>query len=268
MNVYTELNREGYERVIRCDNKNVGFVAWIAVHSTILGPALGGCRVWNYESEDAALFDVLRLSKGMTYKNSLAGLPFGGGKSVVHTNLAKVDRIALFTEIGNFVEHLQGIYITAEDMNSTVEDMAIVQRRTSHVATVGTSGNPSPFTALGVYHAIRAAAKHRLQKDTLAGLTVALQGVGQTGGRLARMLYDDNCIIIAADVNGENIEQLARQIELTQVGPDEIYDVACDIFSPCAMGEFLIVQLFPGCSAQLLRGVRIISFWMKMMDMR
>ncbi len=160
MNSYRTLTITGYEEVVRCDNEQVGFSAWIAVHNTNRGPALGGCRVWNYSTAEDALTDVLRLSKGMTYKNSLARLPLGGGKCVVRANLKKVDRAALFESVGKFVETLEGRYITAEDVNSTLADMVHVQRSTTHVATVGASGNPSPFTAFGVYCAIQAGLHH------------------------------------------------------------------------------------------------------------
>ncbi|BHH82415.1 Glu/Leu/Phe/Val family dehydrogenase [Desulforhopalus sp. 52FAK] len=254
MNIYTELDVEGYERVVRCDNEDVGFVAWIAVHNTALGPALGGCRVWKYESEDAALTDVLRLSKGMTYKNSLARLPLGGGKSVVDADLNEVDRIALFREIGNFVELFDGLYITAEDMNSTVEDMAVIKSRTGHVATVGASGNPSPFTALGVYHAICASVKHLMRRDSLNGLTVAIQGVGETGGRLAEMLYTAGCSLIVADVNADNIRALQENVPFIEVVPGQIYDADCDIFSPCAMGGILNSETIPRLKCRIVAG--------------
>lgn len=254
MNRYTELDIPGYEEVVRCDNPEVGFTAWIAVHNSHRGPALGGCRVWRYESAEAALNDVLRLGKGMTYKNALARLPLGGGKSVVNTDLRKVDRVALFEEIGNFVESLDGRYITAEDVNSTVEDMAVVMRRTSHVATVGASGNPSPFTAFGVYCAIKASVRHKLRREHLDGLTVAIQGIGETGGRLAEMLQKDNCQIIASDINPDHITALGRKIDFELVKPDEIFSVACDIFAPCALGGILNSRTIPDLLCQIVAG--------------
>jgi len=254
MNVYTELDIDGYERVVRCDNRKVGFVAWIAVHNSCRGPALGGCRVWHYTNEAAALTDVLRLSKGMTYKNSLARLPLGGGKSVVHADLHTVDRESLFENIGLFVEYLEGLYITAEDVNSTVEDMAVVQRRTSYVATVGRSGNPSPFTAYGVYCAIRAAVRYKLQKPGMEGLTVAIQGVGETGGRLAELLKKDNCRIIAADINENNIAALEKKIEFTKVSPEDIYEMPCDLFSPCALGGTMNRETIPRLNCSIVAG--------------
>ena len=239
MNKYSELVTEGYQRVVRCDNQDIGFTAWIAVHDSTMGPALGGCRVWNYDDEIAALTDVLRLSKGMTYKNALAGLNLGGGKSVVKADLKGIDRIELFRNFGQFVEHLEGMPITAEDVNSTLSDMAVVKEQTSHVATVGASGNPSPFTAYGVYCGIKASVRHKLKKESLTGLTVAVQGVGETGGRLAEMLAKDGCRIIAADVNQRNMRLLRDKINFERVEAGAIYDVACDIFSPCALGGVL-----------------------------
>jgi leucine dehydrogenase len=254
MNRYTTLDINGYEEVVRCDNQKVGFTAWIAIHNSNCGPALGGCRVWLYDNEEAALTDVLRLSKGMTYKNALAKLPLGGGKSVVHADLNKVDRVALFEEIGNFVESFDGRYITAEDINSTVEDMVAVKRRTDHVATVGASGNPSPFTAYGVYWAIRASAGHKLKKDQLDGLTIAIQGVGETGGRLAELLKQDNCRIIATDINEDHIQSLRDKIDFELVQPEEIYSVSCDIFAPCALGGILNRRTIPLLPCQIVAG--------------
>ncbi len=254
MNVYKELHFNEYEKVVRCENSDVGFKAWVAIHNSNLGPALGGCRIWQYGSDDAALTDVLRLSKGMTYKNALARLPLGGGKSVVHTDLKHVDRVALFEEVGNFIDHLQGKYITAEDVNSTVEDMEIIKRNTQHVATVGASGNPSPFTAYGVYCAIKASVKHKLKRDTLEGLTVAIQGVGETGGRLAEQLAKDKCNLFVADINEENIARLQNKVKFERVGLEDIYDVECDVFAPCALGGTLNDITIPRLKCKIVAG--------------
>jgi leucine dehydrogenase len=254
MNILKELEVSGYERVVRCDNKKVGFTAWIAVHDTTLGPALGGCRVWNYESDDAALTDALRLSKGMTYKNALARLALGGGKSVVRADLKTVDRTALFKNFGKFVDYLEGAYITAEDVNSTLADMEVVKKETEHVATVGASGNPSPFTAYGVYCGIKASVRHKLKRKNLDGLTVAIQGVGETGARLAEMLTDDGCRILAADINVQNLKRLREKIHFDQIFPDKIYDADCDIFAPCALGGILNSQTIPRLRCLIVAG--------------
>lgn len=254
MNTYQDLLVEGYERVVRCDNSEVGFTAWVAVHDTTLGPALGGCRVLNYNSDEAALTDVLRLSKGMTYKNALAHLKLGGGKSVVRADLVKVDRVALFEAFGSFIEYLDGLYITAEDVNSTLADMVIVKRKTAHVATVGASGNPSPFTAYGVYCAVKASVSYKLNEQSFDGLTVAVQGVGETGGRLAELLAKDGCRIIVADINETNIELLRQKIEFEQVGTKDIYGVQCDVFSPCALGGILNEETIPQLKCSIVAG--------------
>jgi len=254
MNIYFDLVVDGYERVVRCDNPAVGFTAWAAVHDTTLGPALGGCRVWNYESAEAALTDALRLSRGMTYKNALARLDLGGGKSVVWADITTIDRVALFENFGRFIEYLGGSYITAEDVNSTLADMEVVQRFTDHVATVGASGNPSPFTAYGVYCAIKAAVKFKLKKENLKGLTVAVQGVGETGGRLARLLAKDGCRVIAADIDENNIRMLGEEIQFELVNSADIYTVKSDVFSPCALGGILNDETIPRLQCSIVAG--------------
>lgn len=254
MNIYTEMDIAGYERVVRCDNEKVGFTSWAAVHDTTMGPALGGCRVWNYESDELALTDALRLSKGMTYKNALAGLPLGGGKSVIRCDPAGVDRKQLFSEYGKFIDYLEGLYITAEDVNSTLADMEIVKKLTNHVATVGASGNPSPFTAYGVYCAIRSAVLHKMMKKNLQGLAVAIQGAGETGGRLAKLLTHDGANLFIADINDNNIRRLKEKIPFTEVDTEDIYQKQCDIFSPCALGGILNSTTIPKLRCSIIAG--------------
>lgn len=254
MNRYQDLQIEDYERVVRCDNHPLGFTAWVAVHNTYRGPALGGCRMWPYSSDEAALNDVLRLSRAMTYKNSLAELPLGGGKSVVRAEPGRVDREALFEAIGELVEYLEGAYIIAEDVNSTLADMAIIKRKTDHVATVGGSGNPSPLTAYGVYCGITTCVDYRLGRKNLNGVTVAIQGAGETGGRLAKRLYDDGCRIIAADINSDNLDKLGRVIQFDRVEPDRIFDVRCDVFAPCALGGVLNKETIPRLMCRIVAG--------------
>ena len=254
MNRYREINLEDYEKVVRCDNSEVNFSAWIAVHNTNRGPALGGCRVWDYGNAEKALEDVLRLSRGMTYKNSLARLPLGGGKCVVQAKIGRVERAKLFEKVGEFVDTFQGRYITAEDVNSTVEDMVFIRRSTSHVATVGASGNPSPFTAYGVYCAIKAGVRFIWGSRTLAGLRVAVQGVGQTGGRLAHMLTAEGCTVLAADINRASLQRLSRQISFTQIDPKHIHRCDCDIFCPCGLGGTLNPATIPELRCALVAG--------------
>ena len=254
MNRYRTVTVEGYEEVVRCDNEQEGFSAWIAIHNTNRGPALGGCRVWDYGSADEALDDVLRLSRAMTYKNSLAGLRLGGGKCVVRADLTRIDRAVLFELIGEFVDTLEGRYITAEDVNSTVEDMEIVQRATPHVATVGASGNPSPFTAYGVYCAIKAGVSFIKGRRELSGLRVAIQGVGETGGRLAELLAAEGCKVLAADINRVNLNRLRSQVRLEEIDPDAVHRCGCDIFSPCALGGTLNSDTIPELKCWLVAG--------------
>jgi leucine dehydrogenase len=254
MNRYRAISVEGYEEVVRCDNGQAGFSAWIAIHNTNRGPALGGCRVWNYGSADEALEDVLRLSKAMTYKNSLAGLRLGGGKCVVKADLTRIDRAVLFELIGEFVDTLRGRYITAEDVNSTVGDMVFVQRATSHVATVGASGNPSPFTAYGVYCAIKAGLYFIKGSGELSGLRVAIQGVGETGGRLARLLAAEGCEVMAADIHRTSLDRLGSMLRFEEIDPQAVHRCKCDIFCPCAMGGTLNSETIPELHCWLVAG--------------
>lgn len=254
MNRYRQLHIGDYEEVVRCDNEDVGFSAWIAIHNSNRGPALGGCRVWNYDSSDDALLDVLRLSRGMTYKNSLAQLPLGGGKCVVKIHPDRVDRVPLFEAVGRFVDTLEGRYITAEDVNSTVKDMAVVKQCTSHVVTVGASGNPSPFTAFGVYCAIRAGVLHTHGQTNLEGLRVSIQGVGETGSRLAKLLASDGCILTVADIDQDNLWRLKNFIQVQVASPEEIHRLPCDVFSPCALGGILNRESIPELNCFIVAG--------------
>ena len=254
MNSYRAVTVDGYEEVVRCDNMQAGFSAWIAIHNTSRGPALGGCRIWNYGSAAKALEDVLRLSRAMTYKNSLAGLRLGGGKCVVWADLARIDRTELFKQIGGFVDTFEGRYITAEDVNSTVEDMEIVKHVTPHVATVGASGNPSPFTAYGVYCAIKAGVHFVKGSRQLSGLRVAIQGVGETGGRLAELLAADGCKVLASDINRDHLNRLRDRVRFEEIDPDSIHRCRCDIFSPCALGGALNSATIPQLQCWLVAG--------------
>ena len=239
---------------MRCDNEDVGFSAWIGIHNSNRGPALGGCRIWNYPSADDALFDVLRLSRAMTYKNSLALLPLGGGKCVVRADLSCLDRVALFEAVGKFVDTFEGRYITAEDVNSTIDDMAVVKRYTSHVATVGASGDPSPFTAFGVYCAIRAGVLNTYGSTSLDGLRVCLQGSGETGGRLAKLLAADGCLLTVADTDLGRLKRLHDQVRMEVASAEEIHRLPCDVFSPCALGGILNSSTIPELNCSIVAG--------------
>lgn len=248
----------GHEQVVFCQDAETGLKAIIAIHDTTLGPALGGCRFWDYQSEEEALFDVLRLSRGMTYKAAVAGLPLGGGKSVLIGNAQKLRSPALFKRFGLFVQGLNGRYITAEDVNCRVEDMNYVAQETAYVtgvtARAGGSGDPSPITALGIFSGIKAAAKFRLQRDSLQGLKVAIQGCGAVGSHLAQLLHTAGASLVLADINQAAVQELSQQLGATVVSTDTIHSQQVDIFAPCALGAILNDTTIPAIKAPVIAG--------------
>lgn len=241
MNVFDEMQSKDHEQVIYCYDRGSNLKAIIAIHNTILGPALGGCRMWPYENETEALNDALRLSRGMTYKSAAAGLNLGGGKAVIIGDAKTMKSEALFRSFGRFVQSLSGRYITAEDVGTTVADMEWVHMETDFVTgfsrALGGSGDPSPVTAFGVYHGMRAAMQKTTGSDSLQGRIVAMQGVGQVGFYLIGHLLSAGATVVAADIDDEKIKRCQQQYETIKfVPPTEIYDVPCDIFAPCALG--------------------------------
>ena len=203
----TEKITDTHEKVLIARDAASGYHGIIAIHSTALGPAVGGTRFWNYATEAEALTDALRLSHGMTYKNALAGLPLGGGKSIIIGNNKASNREALLRAHGRFVDTLNGRYITAEDVGTSPADMEIVRAETQHVAgLLGGSGDPSPFTARGVFRAIQASSKFLWNTDDLSGRTVALQGCGHVGYNLAKLLHGAGAKLIVSDVDEKNLE--------------------------------------------------------------
>jgi leucine dehydrogenase len=249
----TELKIEGYERIASCvDGDYHGFVA---IHSTALGPAVGGTRFWRYPSDAEAIKDLLRLARGMTYKNALAGIPFGGGKSILLRNNDLVDREHLFRAHGRFVDTFGGSYITAEDVGTNPDDMEIVRRETAHVAGLrGRSGDPSPFTARGVFRAMQAAAKYRWGSETFSSRTVALQGCGNVGYYAASHLHAAGASLIATDVDEAKLQRVVKEFGATPVGPDEIYGVPADLFAPCALGGIINDQTIPLLKVEIVAG--------------
>jgi len=237
--IFNELNFDDHEQVVFVSDAKSGLKAIIAVHNTNLGPAMGGCRMWNYASEATAVNDVLRLSRGMTYKNAVAGLPIGGGKSVIIGD-PKTDKTpALFEAMGEALERLGGRYITAEDVGTTPADMAHVATRTRYVAGLGVSGDPSPYTAMGCFVGAQAAVKHRLQRDSMEGLIVAVQGLGNVGYDYARRLHAAGAKLIVADIDQAALERAHAEFGAKIVDVDAIYDVQADIYAPCALGATL-----------------------------
>jgi leucine dehydrogenase len=240
-----------HELVLMGEDATAGYRAIIAVHSTRLGPAVGGTRLWRYASPDAALTDALRLARGMSYKNAVAGLPMGGGKAVILANGGAPDRERLFAAHGRFVESLGGRYITAEDVGTSHEDMAIVKRHTKHVAGLL---DPSPVTAHGVLRALQAAARHRWGHERLSGRTIALQGCGHVGSALARALRTAGARLVLCDVAPDRARRTAAETEGTVVAPDEIYDAPADVFAPCALGATLDAHTIPRLRCEIVVG--------------
>ncbi len=238
--VFEMMEPMEHEQVMFFNDKDTGLKGIIAVHNTVLGPSLGGCRIWNYENESEALWDVLRLSRGMTFKSSISGINLGGGKAVIIGN-PKVKRDeAFWRRFGKFVDSLNGKYITAEDVGTSTEVMSIVMKETKHVTgkpvSAGGTGDPSPFTAYGVFLGLKASVKELTGSDSLEGKRVAVQGVGHVGHGLVGHLTKAGAKVFITDINTVNLEATAKEFNATVVGTHEIYDLDVDIYSPCALG--------------------------------
>jgi leucine dehydrogenase len=255
MKISTVLTRTDHELVQLAEDPESGYRGIIAVHSTRLGPAVGGTRLWEYASTDDALADALRLSRGMTFKNAAAGLAMGGGKSVILRPAGEFDRELLFRAHGRFVDSLGGRYITAEDVGSSTTDMATVRKETPYAAGLAElSGDPSPVTAHGVFRAIQAAAFHRWGSADLAGRRVALQGCGNVGYHLARELAAAGVSLVVADVNSAAVNRLVRELNATAVEPRFIHATPADIYAPCALGGILNSGTIPALHCQIVAG--------------
>lgn len=238
--VLTDMSVYDHEQVVFCQDQATGLKAIIAVHNTVCGPALGGTRMWNYATEAEAVTDVLRLSRGMTYKNALAGLNLGGGKAVIIGDSKTQKNEALFRRFGKFVNSLSGKYITAEDVGISPQDMTWVNMETNHVAGLpGKSGDPSPVTAFGVYMGMKACAKEQFGSDSLAGKKVAVQGIGHVGEYLVKHLTDEGAKVYITDINEEALKRVAAKYKAEVVGVNAIYDLDIDIYAPCALGATL-----------------------------
>lgn len=238
--LFDEMARRGHEQVVYFSDESVGLRAIVAIHSTILGPALGGTRMWPYESEAEALQDVLRLSRGMTYKAAVTGLNLGGGKAVIIGDPKKDKSEALFRTFGRFVESLGGRYITAEDVGINVDDMEYVRMETRHVTglarAIGGSGDPSPITARGVFYGMKACAHELKGSDSLKGLRITVQGLGQVGQALVDLLADEGAELLLTDLDLERAERVAHKSGAKVIAPDEVFKIEGDIFSPAALG--------------------------------
>ena len=252
--VFNEIKFDDHEQVVFASEAKSGLKAIIAIHNTKLGPAMGGCRMWNYATEAEALRDALRLSRGMTYKNAVAGLPIGGGKSVIIAN-PKTDKTpALFEALGEALERLGGRYVTAEDVGTSPADMAHVAGKTKYVAGLGDRGDPSPYTALGCFVGAQAAVKHHLKRDSMEGLVVALQGLGHVGYDYARQLRAAGARLIVADIDQAALQRARDELGAEVVSTDAIYDVQADIYAPCALGATLNPDTLSRLQATIVAG--------------
>lgn len=254
------MTEHRHEQIVLCFDQDTGLRAFIGVHSTTLGPGLGGIRLWQYESSEAAMLDVLRLSEGMTYKAAVAGLALGGGKTVVMADGKEADpriRSARFQALGRYIDSLNGRYIGAEDVGTKPGDMVEIRKVTRHVTGLpveqGGSGDPSPVTAFGVWRGIQALVEEVFHTDSLKGVRVAIQGLGKVGLGLAEHLMKDGAIVVGTDIVSEKIKA-AQAKNVKVVDPDAIYDVDCDIFAPCALGAVLNTDTIPRLKCKVVAG--------------
>jgi leucine dehydrogenase len=255
MNIFETISTMGHEQLVLCHDPASGYRGIVAIHSTILGPALGGTRFWRYTSDDEAIVDALRLARGMTYKNAVAGLNLGGGKSVIIGDNKTVDRELVFRAHGRFVESLGGRYITAEDVGTSTADMDFVHMETDYVSGLaGRSGDPSPVTAHGVFRAIQASAKEKWGSDDVAGRVVAIQGCGHVGHFLAKELHESGANLIVTDLDVERAKRVISEFGAEGVAPDEIYGVKADVFAPCALGAIINDTTIPRLRCEVVAG--------------
>jgi leucine dehydrogenase len=255
MEIFDRLASMGHEEVLFASDPSCGYRGIVAVHSTVLGPALGGTRFWKYDSDEAAITDALRLSRGMTYKNAVAGLDLGGGKSVIIGDNRTTNREAIFRAHGRAVESLGGRYITAEDVGTSTADMDFVHMETEHVAGLKEkSGDPSPVTAHGVFRAVQASAKNRWGSDDLTGKVIAIQGCGSVGRYLAGELHEAGAKLIVSDIDPERAQRVATATGAQIVQGDDIYSVKADIFAPCALGGIINDDTLPKFKFEVISG--------------
>jgi leucine dehydrogenase len=253
-----EIPLEGYEKVLQCHDPRSQLKAIISIHDTTLGPALGGMRMWPYQSQAEALLDANRLAQGMTYKAAVADIRHGGGKAVI-LGQAQTDKTAdLLRAMGRFIHTLDGQYITGEDVGTTVEDMVIIRQETPYVAglpcDMGGSGDPAPFTALGVFLGMQVCVQWALHTDSLQGLRIAIQGCGNVASQLCARLHAVGAELIVADVVPEKAQRLAQQYGARVVAPEEIYDVPCEVHAPCALGGTLNDNTIARLRCQIIAG--------------
>ncbi|SHJ66279.1 leucine dehydrogenase [Anaerobranca californiensis DSM 14826] len=258
MEIFKYMEKYDYEQLVICHDKTSGLKAIIGIHDTTLGPALGGTRMWNYKTEEEAIEDALRLSRGMTYKAAAAGLNLGGGKTVIWGDPKTQKSEELWRAFGRFVQSLNGRYITAADVGTVVDDMDYIRQETKHVVgvskTLGGSGDPSPKTAYGVFRGIQACANEVWGSDDITGRVVAVQGVGKVGYYLCEYLHKAGAKLIVSDIDKEAVDRVVREFGAQAVGLDEIYGVECDIYSPNALGATINDETIPQFKCKIIAG--------------
>lgn len=257
MKIFQELEQTGHERLSFFYDRETGLKSIVGIHSTVLGPSLGGCRMWNYASEDDALKDVLRLSRAMTYKSAVAGLNLGGGKGVIIGDPKGANKPEILRAFGRAVETLAGSYITTEDVGISVPDVDIIRSTTRYAvggSQAGGAGDPSRMTALGVFQGMNAAVKHAQIGEDLRGLTVAIQGVGNVGYRLCHHLKTAGAKIIISDISEDKVKQAVQEFGAQAADPSEVAEVDCQIFAPCALGAVLNSRSIPKLRCKIVAG--------------
>lgn len=255
MNIFSTLHEMEHEQLVLCNDNSTGLRAIIAVHDTTLGPALGGTRMWQYASDAEAITDALRLSRGMTYKAAVAGLNLGGGKAVIIGDSRTQKSEKLFRAYGRYVETLKGRYITAEDVGTSVRDMEWIRTETNHVTGVASgSGDPSPVTAWGVYHGMKAAAKKVFGSDSLTGKKIAVQGAGNVAKSVIEYANKENAIMYVTDIYEEKAQEICKKYDVQYVRPEEIHSIDCDIFCPNALGAILNDTTIPELRCAIVAG--------------
>lgn len=255
MEIFDVMARDEHEQLVFCYEPAAGYRGIIAIHNTALGPALGGTRFWNYKNDAEAVTDVLRLAQGMTYKAAVTGLNLGGGKAVIIGDRRTKQREMIFRAHGRFVDSLKGRYYTAEDVGTTVDDMEYVHMETDYVAGIaGGSGDPSPVTAYGTFVGIKASVQERYGSESLDGMKVAVQGVGNVGYYLCKALAEEGASLVIADIDGDRVARVGEEFGAEVVQPDEIYGVEAQVFAPCALGAVVNDETLPKFRFDIIAG--------------
>ncbi len=256
--VFSQLDAFGHQKVVYCSDPSTGLRAIIAIHDTTLGPALGGTRMQPYKSENEALQDVLRLSRSMTYKSAITGLNLGGGKAVIIGDSRLHKSEALMRRFGRFIENLNGSFITAEDVGTNPRDMEYIRMETKHVTgipeSIGGSGDPSPVTAKGVFMGIKACLKEHFGNDSLAGKSIAVQGIGQVGENLVGLLRNENAKVYISDIDEDRLRQVAQKYGATAVANNNLFDLDIDVYSPCALGATVNTETINRLKCSIIAG--------------